>query len=573
MLNFCYPQAEQKPSQLNLAQLLALLRKIDHLDSKQLLPTLEQQLDPLESLSQEHYAQLRFCEQLFSNYCLGHKLAGEIQQALNPLLLIMADLQLNNAKWAWQPHPFIDLLANIQQHCIGWYANDNRASQRFLQQLQQAIAKLITNWQQDKLDYQHNSLKVFFEQHDARISKLEQRVIAAESGALKAKRSQQMATRIINEKMEQQLLPSCIQDFLQNSWHESIILLLINSENMQAEFHRLKKLTETFIWTFKPYDPEDNDTQQRIYRVIGHLQEELAENLASLKHQPDKLASTLATIESQHLRILKGEAIERSPCVLLDNNPLNDSHTKISGNLLKKVNQLKPQLWLSHKVDGQVQAIKLLLKLSDSQQLLFSNYLGVKACQYSYEEMAYKLSNNSITALPHQCRIMQTASILLEKLLSAQQQALQKNLALANEKKKQQQAQVQQRLADQKKALAEAQALAQQKQRQQERLAAVRQPELSFNEQQKYSLLLHKLNTGGRVRFYRNGQARECKLAAITKQASNYIFVNQQGIKDCEVLKQELIAQLATKQAEILDNGDHFEDALSKVVNSIRNRK
>ncbi|WP_339671777.1 DUF1631 family protein [Dasania marina] len=584
LLKFCYPQSQpqtqpqHKPSQRNQQQSQALLRKLDHLADTQLLTTLQQQLEPSNSLSQDSYAQLRFCEQLFINYCSSHQLAEEIQQAIAPLLLIIADLQLNNSKWLWQHHSFITLLATTQQHCIGWHASDNRANHRFLQQLQQAVGALIKSWQQGDIDYERNALTDFFAQYDARIHKLEQRMIAAESGALKAKRSQEMATRIINEKTQQQLLPTSIQHFLHNSWHESIVLLLISSENMQAEFHRLKKLTETFIWTFKPYDPEDNDTQQRIYRLLGQLQEELANNLASLKHQPDKLAEVLADIETQHLRILKGQAIERNPCLALNNsNPLNDSHTKISGSLLKKVNLLKPQQWLCHSIDGQPQAIKLLLKLNDSQQLLFSNHVGVKACQYSYEELAYKLANNSIKPIASQSYISQTGTILIEKLLATQQQAQEKNQALLTEKRTQQQLQLQKRLADQKKALAEAQAIARQKtqqqsqqEAQQQRLAAA---ETALNTQQKYSELLHKFNSGGIVRFYSNEQSRDCKLAAITQQGNNYIFVNKRGIKDCEIAKQDLIIQLATGQAEIIDNGDRFEDALSKVVNSIRQQK
>ena len=579
LLRFCFPYKSDKAGKLGLEPSLALLKSADLHSHDKLLGAVEQQLEALDGLEKNIYAQLRYCDQLFVNYCQGHKLEPAINQALLPLLPLLAELQLQNPKWSWQQHPIIGLLNQLQQHCIGWQPS-NKASERFLTQLSAAITQLLDDWRKDQLDYQHNALTQLFDTESKRLSKLEQRVKDAERGALKAKRAQDLSIKIINDKMQGKVIPQPVVQFLQSHWHDSLILLLVNSDNIQAKFHRLNKLTETLVWTFQPYDPSDNDTQQKIYRLIGSLQQELADNVASLKHQPEKLTQVLASIEAEHLKILKGEAItgvEFSP--LENTDPLNAANTKISGTLIKKVSQIKEGQWFSHTVDGQPQRIKLLLKLNDSQQLLFSNHMGMKACQYSFEELAYKLSNSSIKPLPDQCRIEQTASLLIENLIKIQMQQQEKIAAREAEQLRLQQEQ-QKREQARLKALAEAQALKQQKalaeaeqQRQEQALKpAVKQPEISFSDQQRYSVKLHQFAVGGIMRFIRSGKNRDCKLAAITDNGNKFIFVNQQGVKDCEILKQELIVQLATKQASIIDNGANFEDALSKVVSSIRDK-
>ena len=575
LLSYCFPCKEESTGNLGLEPCVQLLKTANLSQHETLIAAVTEQLEPLDGIAPSIYSQLRYCDQLFVNYCQGHKLDPAVNQSLRQLLPLIAEAQLLTPKWSWEQHPVMSLFNLMQSYCIGWQPI-NRASERFLTQVNDAIGKLLNDWRSNHLDYSDNALTQLFEKEKQRLNKLEQRVKEAEKGTLKAKRAQDLSVKIINDKMQGKVIPAAVVQFLQSHWHDSLILLLVNSDNLQAKYHRLNKLTETLIWTFQPFEQGDNDTQQKIYRLIGSLQQELNDNTVSLKHQPEKLEQVLASIEAEHLKILKGETVTGSEFTPLENtNPLNAGNTKISGTLIKKVGQIKEGQWFSHDMDDQQQRIKLLIKLSDSQQLLFSNHSGIKACQYSFEELAYKLSNNSIKPLPDQCRIEQTASLLLENLIKIQQQKQQKIAAHEAEQQRLQQEQAKREQA-RLKALAEAQALKkQQAEAEQQRQAlkpAVKQPEISFSDQQRYSVQLHQFSVGGIMRFNRSGQNRDCKLAAITEQGNKFIFVNQQGVKDCEIMKQELIVQLATKQASIIDQGSNFEDALSKVVSSIRDK-
>ena len=86
LLSFCFPQKDKKAGQLELQPTLNLLKTADLNHHDKLLPAVEQQLETLETLSPPIYAQLRYCDQLFINYCQGHKLDPAINQALLYLL-------------------------------------------------------------------------------------------------------------------------------------------------------------------------------------------------------------------------------------------------------------------------------------------------------------------------------------------------------------------------------------------------------------------------------------------------------------------------------------------------------
>ena len=122
----------------------------------------------------------------------------------------------------------------------------------------------------------------------------------------------------------------------------------------------------------------------------------------SIEHDEQAVANALASIESTHVLILKGEPVEGCEFDLLpDESDLFDDNTQISQSLLAPVLKLTTGHWfVLHGKEGDGRHFKLTLKDDDSQHLIFVNRNGGNTLHSSFEEFAVLLSSGKATSLP-----------------------------------------------------------------------------------------------------------------------------------------------------------------------------
>lgn len=467
----------------------------------------------------------------------------------------------------------LDLLIDAT---IGWASDQGRAGEKLLAEVNTVIDALHSGTP----DFQtlETNLKIFLDKEQSRILKLEERLAASESGKLRSQKGRTIAAQMINESIENNQLTESIAKFLKGPWYESMQLLAITRGIDGDDWVRASKLTETIVWTYQPIDEADqakaNTTKQRLYRIIEHLPTEIRDLLLALEHSGNETESAMDAIDEDHVAIVSGqelEYIEVEP-LEVEGNVLIE-RTSVSRILLRKVTNLEPGQWFTFDESEKIVRIKLVLKLEDIKQLLFTNRNGMKALEKSFDEMAYLMSSSVVKPLNHSALFSSTFAAIYQGLIDEHQKKL----------KRAEEADVEQaeKEAGKQQAIQEAVTLAREKeeeeQRQKEaekedRLNQAKQEAAKSENQGKVEELtkvVASLNVGAWLKLpAADGQLEECKLAV--RVGEKLIFVSRTGVKVGDYSSEQLITLLVTSQGTIEDAGVEFEDTLAQVVSKLR---
>jgi hypothetical protein len=544
-------------------------------DPGNITSNVEAQLELVESLDNESNASLKFVDQLFDNYLKNCKLHPNIHPLLNRFRVHSAIAMLHYHLPWHHSTSLVDILNTLYSHSIGWQPELGRAADRFYKQLTPLLEEF--NSANETTDAAQLKLKTFFKNEQQRIQKLEKRLYDAELGALHAKHAQQLSARTINQQMAGKQLPATISTFLQGPWRESMRLLIISDGKDSQRWQQILRLTETLVWSFQPAQEGIENHQQHIMQSISELSEQLRETTVGLHHS-NALDEELAIVESEHLKILKGEALEYQPFQLIDNtDPLVSSQVSVSQNLIKQAASYHEGQWFELQNSAGNTRIKLAIKITQAQQLLFTNFLGIKTAQHSFEEFAYMLSSKIAIPIKPQDLFKATGEKIVSSLLGRYQQQLQQaasDAAIEEEIIRQQELT---RQAAREKALKEAKVFAEQQKaaRIQAQKEQLQLSERLADEQHEKDIAtqLSQLNIGAVIIFYdEQRQGEQCKLAAIIQSSNAHIFVNREGIKQYSLNKEQLSNKLLDGSAKIIDPGSDFENTLEQVVNNLRTR-
>ena len=478
-------------------------------------------------------------------------------------------------------YSILEVMDLIVSACVGWSSELGRAGN----QLIDTVTKVLERVRQGNADFRKVDahLKEFLEKEQKRIQKLEKRLIDAEVGIVRSRKSKIAAVQMINKAMRSKKLPGPVISFLQGPWLESVGWLGLTKGFDSEEWFRASKLTETLIWTFQPID-EDTDeaterAKQRLYRIVESINDELRELLVSLEHDTGKAEESLDDIEAQHVLVVSGQILDYRKFKPLELEESTTAGPSVSRVLLKKIKNLGTGNWFIYEDNGVSVRIKLVLKLEDMKQTLFTNRNGMKALEKSFDELAYLISSGVLKPLNHQDVYSSTFATyyrnLVEDFDRKQKQAVEDRLRAEEEAAEKE--------AARRKALAEAKALKEaQAEAERERKAKLREEtlakaraaaELEENQARIAEITEHveKLNTGAWVRLPGpDGVMEDAKLAVKIAAADKMIFVNAAGLKIGEFTQEQLTQLAIAGTAEIKDDGVGFEDTLAQVVSKLR---
>jgi len=473
----------------------------------------------------------------------------------------------------------VDLLVSA---CVGWAPGLGRSGEDFYKK----ISEVIDSIQGGENDYKkvELDLQLFLNKEQKRISKVEERLIASETGILRSARSKTHSAKMINETMEGKLLTQSIIDFLQGPWHNSLQLLALKAGFDSEEWSRATKMTETIIWTYQPIESEDeeleNQEKQRLYRIIENLPAELRELLIAFEQQSDRINHALEDLESEHVLVISGQPLEYADFSPIETGEeVFNQKTSVSRVLLRKVKKLNPGQWFTFEEDNECVRIKMVLKLNDIRQLLFTNRNGVKALEKSFDELAYYLSAGVIKPLNHEDIFSSTFTSYYHGLVEKHESDIKKAASKRIEDTRKEIAQEEVL----RKSIAEkaAQALAdeeaertRQKEARQNLLARARaetsKPE-NLEKVIELTVTVSSLNVGAWLKLPDiDGVVEECKLAVKLTAVDKMIFVNRTGQRVGEFSIEELVQILVAGEGEIEHGGVEFEDTLAEVVTKLR---
>ncbi len=475
-------------------------------------------------------------------------------------------------------HSLLALLDLLVSACIGWTPDLGRSGDQFIKQVDLVINSIVKN-QGDYKEVTAN-LRSFLEKEKKRTVKLEERLIASETGILRSKKSKLLTAQMINQEMENKLLTASIVKFLQGPWNDSIQLLALNEGFESEQWFRAVKMTETIIRTYQPISLDDKDEvnaeKQRLYRIIEHIPNEIRDLLVALEHNSESAQSALAEIENEHVLVISEEELDYVPFSPIDiDGEAIDKKTSVSRVLLRKLNALEPGQWFTFEESEQSIRIKLILKIEDIKTVLFTNRNGMKALEKSFDELAYYLSSGVIRPLNLEKAFSTTFSHYYQGLIDH----FVRDLAQEAEADREQASLIAARDRQLEEAASEARkaedALRTRRQEARETLLTLAKNEALAVDRKEEVLAVNKsvnmMSVGTWLKLPGiAGDKEECKLAVRLAGVDKMIFVNREGMKVGDFSTEQLTHLLVTDRAEIIDEGIEFEDTLAEVVTKLR---
>jgi hypothetical protein len=548
--------------------------------AQKLLAQLSAKIEALETLAPRQLAAISITEQVLQAFFAQPIFRPELRALLQQFSAKIAANTLDRNGWLYSTqHPLRELLNQLGDFFAGWFAELGRSADASAQQIQNALLSVELDWQ-PTLQQINESVS----RDAARTQKLEQRLIDSETGAMKARRARQLATKTINGLINGKQIPRSAIDFFHGPWLQSLQLALIQQGDRSELWFRQRKLTETVIWSVQPI--KDEVQRQQLFRVVGQIGDELRDTLISLAHNVEAKDDALKAIEQVHLQLIQNAAVDYMEAPLINqDDTLLDSNTTISRSLLAKVDALSVGDWFDFPHQAEQRRLKLLIKQDDSQQLLFVNQLGVKILVQSFEEFAYQLASGgaivlNTTQLFDTCW-HNTLNELHTKMINAAVHAER----IATDARIKNEIEQRTREAARLKAEAEAAALNAAKEQaeaerrdaallaeQQHRLDAIAAQGADEAARLQRARLIASSLTIGAWLEWRNelGDVEKLKLAVMLPTSGKSILVDRNGIKKHEVLRDQLIQQLVDGTLTLINSGQQFEDSLARVVGGLR---
>jgi len=327
---------------------------------------------------------------------LEGRLAAQVRR-LKPLSAALAIVE----PWFMQPgaHPLHQLLDNIQARSIGWQSRLDRTGSVLEQQVTKAVDQARSWFDNKYIDLADicNEFTAAAERDQARAQRMVQRIIDTEAGKIRTGAAKQEAARMINVLLEKYPVPEEIADFVKGPWYTSAQLLQLKFGADSEQWQKMSATTETLLDSLQSQEDVDEERRQHIFEVVSQLPKEMRRWLLSLHHDTEAVNEAMGLVERAHLRILRRQSLElkHAEPIVADGEHITAGEKKIP----KAAKHWQEGQWFSVDNEEGVIRAQLVVKVEQSQQLLFANMAGIKVLQLSFAQFDRLLDQNKVKAL------------------------------------------------------------------------------------------------------------------------------------------------------------------------------
>jgi len=352
------------------------------------------------SPSREHTAVLRWLGKALELWEKEYPLEGRLANQVRRLKPLVAALAITDPKFMTPgAHPIHQLLDNIQARAIGWQSRLERVGAALEEQVTQAVDR-SRKWFDDPgvdLNAIGREFSAAAERDQTRARRMVQRVVETEAGKVRTAAAKQEAARMINAALQKYPAPEDIGEFIKGHWYTSAQLLLLKFGLDSEQWKGMAATTETLLNSLQSLDDADESRRQHIFAVVTQLPKDMRRCLLSLHHDTEAVNEAMGLVEFTHLRILRQQPVELQhidPIVVEDEHILAGEARH--SNALKKWPEGQ---WFMLEQGGSWLRAQLVLKIEQSQQLLFTNMAGIKVLQLSYEGFSQMLLDKKAAPL------------------------------------------------------------------------------------------------------------------------------------------------------------------------------
>lgn len=530
-----------------------------------------------ETLSSYQYGMLDTAERVVTGFLSTPAFHPQLAITITTLRGIFVGAALPADGWLTNPqHPARQVLSLLYALACGWQPESGAAATTLRNDIGNWLTTLLRSpnaWQEVA-----DAMRATQDAERSRLERVEKRLIESESGVLRARRARQVAARTLNQSFAGRPIGTEVAEALHQIWLPAMQWTVLHEGEQGPLWQRSKRVTGTLRWTLSPEMGED--AQHQLMRLIGQATDELTALAPAVIHDAAARERLLEILGQEHVRVLRNEPRETQPFTPAESHDaLADASASLSETLLTQVRALQPGQWILLREGNNTQRARLLLKQDDSRQLLFVNALGQKTLQPSWETLALQMTRGDLEALPLTAPLADCIATVLAELAKRHEQSQQSRLETLRAAREQAAAEARLREQARQKALAEAQTLenarhdAMRRAAELDAAAGVQASDASQQQMQRARLQASSLTIGVWLLFRSGETAERRKLAVLLPSNGKYIFVNADGTGKLELLRDELVRGLADGSIEALQKDQRLDDALTRVVDSLRHER
>lgn len=531
---------------------------------------------PEETLTPYQYGMIDTAERVLGTFLASPAFHPLLASTIASMRGVFAAAALPADGWLTNPqHPARKVLTALYDAACGWQPENVGIADPARTEISRwltLLARVPQPWQETV-----SAIGIWQAGERARTERVEKRLVDAEAGALRERRARQLAARTLNQALADRLISVDMTAALRQHWLPAMQWALMSDGEQGPVWQRIKRITGSLRWTLSP--EIGSDARNQLIKLVGQISEDLATLAPAVIHDAGARESFLATLETEHLRILRNESRETMPFAPVETREaFADASASVSDTLLAHGRDLQPGQWiLLHSASGTRRG-RLVIKQEDTRQLLFASAMGARVLQASWEEFGLQVTRDDIAILPLVAPLNDAIAEVVSDLAYRHEQAKQSRLDTLRAAREQAAAEARVREEARQKALAEAQSMENARQEAQKRAAAADAgaPPRDAGQQnlQRARLQASSLTIGVWLEFREEGQeARRLKLAVLLPSSGKYIFVSADGTGKREILRDELVRRLADGSIAAVQKDQRLDDALTRVVDNLRNER
>ena len=529
----------------------------------------------------DQIAILKWLGAAFNDWEQKYPLDDSLRMELRRLKPLAASLAIADPSFL-QPgsHPLHRMLDALQLSAVGWQTGLGRAGQALEKQIGTAVEDALTWFDNTELDLQTICTQVVdaCERDQARAGRMTLRLVEAAQGRARSAEAKRIATEAINDALKASRAPAIIGTFLKGPWYDSAQLVLLKFGVESSQWTQMSATTRSLLDSvqFKEGDADleaegNSERRQRLFELVSQLPKDIKRWLLSLQHDSEAVENAMGMVEYAHMQILRKQPLELEE---LDLMPVIASSKSNDAELAF----LRSGQWFSLDQGGDnYSRVRLVSRLEDTGELLFSNLAGIKVLQTGVKEFAALMKEGKVSAIDAGAsfsRALAGAAGIestqdLDRVLGPAPAAArlpgQPEAPEASDPKTFIVEEEDAEATELQREWYEAQRLQQQRQEAEQKAKPDPGPDPIEQKTPASPAEATVLPIGTWLGFHDGETPLLAKLAVYDRKNNNYIFVNRNGIKMRQLSREKLKALIDQDLVDILEAQSTFREEISRM--------
>lgn len=322
-------------------------------------------------------------------------------------------------------HPARRLLNNLAQAATGWTQTKNIEQDPLYIYINNIVNNLVNEFEVDLLvfDNINEELADFITKQQRNSQAIEKLTAETSQGQERVELAQQHVDQVIHDLyLKASPVPKVVVSLIEDGWKQLLRLRLIQKGDESEEWHSSINLIKQLLSSIRPRN--GNEERQQLLELVPGLHKEVQQYLQSTSITPNTLTVLLKALQRCHIQILNGDEILENELRRFDTktapeqgkfaDPVKRVEQQMysTANAIDKVKRLKVGTWVDIKeIDQEPRRIKFSWRSNFTKRCLFVTSKGIKAAEWSEQELAAMFEKGEASALDQSKPLMDRALV------------------------------------------------------------------------------------------------------------------------------------------------------------------